>query len=120
MFNLAFLSTCIACNVVFGLPQGIYTLKNYGQPINCSVSILFPETITIISNSIGTKPLIERGEDTNLAMDKKPSNYYDYQLNKNQTQFDFSGDESADEKLDNNNTIQSSTDVSCLNDIYIH
>ena len=79
------------------MPQGVYTLRNYGQPLNCSLSILFPQSINIISmisNSI--KPLIE---GTNL--EKKPSNYYDYQLNRNQTQID----DLNDQKLEN--TIQS-------------
>jgi len=33
---------------------GIYTLTNYGQRINCSVSILFPQSFALQSMAIGT------------------------------------------------------------------
>lgn len=82
------------------MPQGVFTLKNYGQPMNCSVSILYPQSIRIISNSIGTKPLLIEDE---VGLERKPSNYYDYQLNKNQT-------EDLNEPKVDNNPIQTSTD----------
>ena len=86
------------------MPQGVFTLKNYGQPMNCSVSILYPQSIRIISNSIGAKPLLIEGD---VGIERKPSNYYDYQLNnqlnKNQT------DDLNESKVDKN-TIQTSAD----------
>lgn len=87
--------------------MGIFTLKNYGQAINCSISVLFPESIRILTNSIANKELIIDNNDSNL--DKKPSDYYDYQLNKNQT----------DDHLDSNNTIQESVSIIEINFFFI-
>ena len=91
-----------ACNVILRMPQGVFTLRNYGQPMNCSVSILYPQSIRIISNSIGTKPLLIEGD---ASLERKPSNYYDYQLNKNQT-------EDLNEPKPENNTIPTTDNVS--------
>ena len=68
--------------------------------MNCSVSILYPQSIRIISNSIGTKPLLIEGD---TGLERKPSNYYDYQLNRNQS-------EELNEPKVENNTIQTNTD----------
>lgn len=46
----------LACNVVLQKPQGIYTLRNYGGKINCTASIIFPESFEILSSSIGIIP----------------------------------------------------------------
>lgn len=43
------------CNAVLRAMEGFYTLRNYGRPINCSVSILFPEWFRILSLSVGVQ-----------------------------------------------------------------
>lgn len=67
--------------------------------MNCSISILYPQSIRIISNSVGTKPLLIEGD---AGLERKPSNYYDYQLNRNQS-------EELNEHKENN-TIHTNTD----------
>ena len=43
-----------ACNVILQDPSGVYTLRNYGRRINCTASIMFPESIRMLSTSIGS------------------------------------------------------------------
>ena len=50
-----FLYIISACNVLLQGDQGIYTLRNYGQRINCSVSAIFPSHIEVVSMSIGVQ-----------------------------------------------------------------
>lgn len=35
------------------MPYGLYTIQNFGRKINCSVSILFPSSLTLSYMSIG-------------------------------------------------------------------
>ena len=34
------------------MPHGVYTIQNYGTGINCSLSVLFPSTVTLTSINI--------------------------------------------------------------------
>ncbi|XP_054716565.1 corticotropin-releasing factor-binding protein-like [Uloborus diversus] len=43
------------CNVVLQEPQGTYTLRNSGRQSNCSVSVIFPLSINLLSVSIGVQ-----------------------------------------------------------------
>jgi len=45
----------VACNAVLQYPQGVYTLRNYGRRINCTISIIFPESFRILSSSVGAQ-----------------------------------------------------------------
>ena len=42
-----------ACNVVSSTESGIHTLKNYGSRRNCSISIIYPETVELASVDVG-------------------------------------------------------------------
>lgn len=42
-----------ACNVVSMFKRGLYTVKNYGLKRNCSVSIIYPERIQLLSVDVG-------------------------------------------------------------------
>lgn len=55
----------LACNAVFQLPQGVHTLRNYGQKSNCSVSILFPQSIRVLSASVGMKSVDSNSSEIN-------------------------------------------------------
>ena len=41
-----------ACNIITNVDEGIYTLRNYGKQINCSVSIMFPQFIEVLTLNI--------------------------------------------------------------------
>lgn len=41
------------CNVLLQDTQGIYTLRNYGKKVNCSITALFPAVTTPLSVSVG-------------------------------------------------------------------
>lgn len=43
------------CNAVLQDPQGIYTIRNYNRRSNCSISVIFPLSIEILSTSIGVQ-----------------------------------------------------------------
>jgi len=49
-----FTSFYIACNAVLQTPNGTYTLRNYGRHLNCTISIIFPESFRIIAAKIGS------------------------------------------------------------------
>ncbi|XP_052084320.1 corticotropin-releasing factor-binding protein-like [Mytilus californianus] len=44
------------CNVVSSTETGIHTLKNFGSRRNCSVSIIYPETVKLDSVDVGVTP----------------------------------------------------------------
>ena len=44
----------LACNTIIqGVIYGIYTLRNYGRRINCTMSILFSASFRILSMNVG-------------------------------------------------------------------
>lgn len=43
------------CNAVLHSPAGVYTLRNHGRSANCSISIIYPETIQILSTNVGNQ-----------------------------------------------------------------
>lgn len=43
-----------ACNVILQDPSGVYTLRNYGRRVNCTASIMFPESFRVLSTNIGS------------------------------------------------------------------
>ncbi|KAL5020033.1 hypothetical protein ScPMuIL_002925 [Solemya velum] len=50
------------CNAVAMLENGIYTMKNFGERRNCTISIIYPERIQLVSVDVGVtaeKPIIE-------------------------------------------------------------
>ena len=42
-----------ACNIIINADEGVYTLRNYGKQINCSVSIMSPQFIEVLTLNIG-------------------------------------------------------------------
>ena len=48
-----------ACNVISMMEKGIMTLKNHGAKSNCSILILYPEKIEILSLDIGVTKEIQ-------------------------------------------------------------
>ncbi|GFX45600.1 corticotropin-releasing factor-binding protein [Trichonephila clavipes] len=61
------------CNAVLQQPSGVYTLRNYGQRVNCTMSIIFPETFQILASSVGTQsmPMTGRTMDVETGIVKK-------------------------------------------------
>ncbi|GBL77422.1 Corticotropin-releasing factor-binding protein [Araneus ventricosus] len=61
------------CNAVLQQPSGVYTLRNYGQRVNCTMSIIFPETFQILASSVGTQsmPITGRTMDVETGIVKK-------------------------------------------------
>ncbi|XP_060076608.1 corticotropin-releasing factor-binding protein-like [Ylistrum balloti] len=41
------------CNAVSMFTQGVHTMKNYGQRRNCSMSIIYPELVHLVSVDVG-------------------------------------------------------------------
>lgn len=42
----------LACNVILQVPQGLYTIRNHGRSINCTASVLFPTSLTLINMDV--------------------------------------------------------------------
>lgn len=51
--KVKFANTPQPCNVVSSTESGIHTLKNYGSRRNCSISIIYPETVELASVDVG-------------------------------------------------------------------
>lgn len=52
-----------ACNIVSMFKRGLYTVKNYGIRRNCSVSIIYPERIQLLSVDVGVTGYFRRQEE---------------------------------------------------------
>lgn len=56
------------CNAVSMFTQGVYTLKNFGQRRNCSISIIYPEVVHLVSVDVGvTAKMNEIDSDIGLS-----------------------------------------------------
>ncbi|OWF55503.1 corticotropin-releasing factor-binding protein-like [Mizuhopecten yessoensis] len=56
------------CNAVSMFTQGVHTIKNYGQRRNCSVSIIYPEMVHLVSVDVGvTAKMNEVDSDLGLS-----------------------------------------------------
>nr|XP_022310171.1 corticotropin-releasing factor-binding protein-like [Crassostrea virginica] len=51
------------CNIVSMFKRGLYTVKNYGIRRNCSVSIIYPERIQLLSVDVGVTGHFRRQEE---------------------------------------------------------
>lgn len=72
------LLTCLsACNVVLQKPQGVYTLRNFGDRKNCTASIIFPESFKILSATVGPGTLANAAEHNlvETGLIRQVSNY---------------------------------------------
>ncbi|KAI1289745.1 Corticotropin-releasing factor-binding protein [Halotydeus destructor] len=63
--HVRFVDNAQPCNAVLQRPQGIYTLRNYGQNVNCSVSIIFPESFRILAATIGSGNCVSSSSKSN-------------------------------------------------------
>lgn len=43
----------LACNILVEGTSYVYTLSNHGRRINCSVTTLFPATVSLVSLDVG-------------------------------------------------------------------
>ncbi|KAJ8982312.1 hypothetical protein NQ317_006657 [Molorchus minor] len=59
-FSVRFVKNPNPCNVLFQTDD-IYTLRNYGNRVNCSVSTLFPAAVKLAAIDVGVTPSIGRG-----------------------------------------------------------
>ncbi|RWS09067.1 corticotropin-releasing factor-binding protein-like protein, partial [Dinothrombium tinctorium] len=57
--KVSFIDNHKPCNAVLQRPQGVYTLRNYGRKINCTVSIIFPESIRVLAASVAAEERVE-------------------------------------------------------------
>ena len=48
LFHLIF----SACNIITRAQAGVYTLRNYGKRINCSMSILSPQFVQVLTMNV--------------------------------------------------------------------
>nr|XP_042908800.1 corticotropin-releasing factor-binding protein [Parasteatoda tepidariorum] len=64
------------CNAVLQQPSGVYTLRNYGEKVNCTMSIIFPETFHILASSVGHQSMPKTGRtmDVETGIVKKCKN----------------------------------------------
>lgn len=53
MVRVRFMENLQPCNVVSMFKRGLYTVKNYGLKRNCSISIIYPERIQLLSVDVG-------------------------------------------------------------------
>lgn len=53
MFRMIFSSMFAACNILVDSSNYIYTLRNYGQRVNCSLLAMNPAKIQILSLTVG-------------------------------------------------------------------
>ncbi|XP_061185273.1 corticotropin-releasing factor-binding protein-like [Saccostrea echinata] len=51
--RVRFLKNPQPCNVISMFKRGLYTVKNYGAKRNCSVSIIYPERVRLLSVDVG-------------------------------------------------------------------
>jgi hypothetical protein len=62
-----------ACNILVEGTADVYTLRNYGKHVNCSVTTLFPARVKVLSLSVG---LQDEGQETGtvhkVSSDKCP------------------------------------------------
>lgn len=62
-FTIRFVKNPTPCNVFFqsDVLEPIYTLRNYGKRVNCSLSTLFPAAVNTVALDVGVTPSIQRG-----------------------------------------------------------
>ncbi|XP_050504598.1 corticotropin-releasing factor-binding protein isoform X3 [Diabrotica virgifera virgifera] len=62
-FTVRFVKNPTPCNVFFQADdhETIYTLHNYGRRTNCSLSTLFPASVSIEALNVGVTPVLDRG-----------------------------------------------------------
>jgi hypothetical protein len=48
-----FISSAPACNMLLEGISDVYTLRNYGKSMNCSLASLYPARVTVLSLSVG-------------------------------------------------------------------
>lgn len=53
MSRLSLFSFCIACNILLEGLTDVYTLRNYGKHVNCSLTTLNPAQVKILSLGVG-------------------------------------------------------------------
>jgi len=58
------------CNILVEDSEEVYTLSNYGQAMNCSVTTLFSATISIVGLNVG--PTMRLGFDHSLPRSSRP------------------------------------------------
>ncbi|RWS29993.1 corticotropin-releasing factor-binding protein-like protein [Leptotrombidium deliense] len=83
--NVKFVKNEKPCNAVLQNPVGVYTLRNYGQAVNCTISIIFPEKITVLAASVAAEQKVEQSEpsenvfvETGIVKDCKQRGLKDY------------------------------------------
>lgn len=53
----------LACNILLTGSTEVYTLRNYGKPVNCSLAILNPAQVKILALGVG----LEHGQKRTLT-----------------------------------------------------
>lgn len=72
-FLVANLPFQTACNVILQVPQGLYTLKNHGRPINCTASVLFPTSLTLLNMDVGGSVINSTSSNSSTSPDSSSS-----------------------------------------------
>ncbi|XP_023709298.1 corticotropin-releasing factor-binding protein isoform X2 [Cryptotermes secundus] len=52
-FTVRFLKNSMPCNILLEGTADVYTLRNYGKHVNCSVTTLFPAKVKVLSLNVG-------------------------------------------------------------------
>ncbi|XP_050504597.1 corticotropin-releasing factor-binding protein isoform X2 [Diabrotica virgifera virgifera] len=75
-FTVRFVKNPTPCNVFFQADdhETIYTLHNYGRRTNCSLSTLFPASVSIEALNVGVTPVLDRGIQQETGTIHKVSN----------------------------------------------
>lgn len=53
----------LACNILMAGLTEVYTLRNYGKPVNCSLTMLYPAQVKILALGVG----LEHGQKRTLT-----------------------------------------------------
>lgn len=58
-----FVLRVLACNILMAGLTDVYTLRNYGKPVNCSLTMLYPAQVKILALGVG----LEHGQKRTLT-----------------------------------------------------
>ncbi|KAG5872941.1 hypothetical protein JTB14_027431 [Gonioctena quinquepunctata] len=72
-FNVRFVKNPTPCNVL-SQTDGIYTLRNYGKRMNCSLSTIFPAVVKVAALDVGATPVTAEASNWKPALSTSAKN----------------------------------------------
>lgn len=71
MFNRAYFA---ACNMISLFPGGLFTMRNYGMRLNCSMLAIYPQKITFSLADVGVNRRISESSLQLAPAERAPYN----------------------------------------------